>query len=111
MSAIQDYDRDLLDQLEKWNGALLNDASQDGQKQQKKGTKKSSQAATDLIVVKNPNNPYPVYQLLLKSEMFTTDELIGAMEFLSRADLRLKSTGQNPKFILEEAIFFICDQK
>jgi len=111
MPALQDYDRDLLNQLEKWNGALLNDANQDGQKQKKKGTKKSSLAAADLIVVKNPNNPYPVYQMLLKSEMFTTDELISAMEFLSKTDLKLKSTGQNPKFLLEEAIFFICGQK
>jgi hypothetical protein len=33
------------------------------------------------------------------------------MEHLSKADLRLKSTGQNPKLILEEAIFFICQSK
>jgi DNA polymerase-3 subunit delta len=111
MPALQDYDRDFLNQLEKWNSVLLSDDNQDDHKQKKKGKKSSGQAAVDLIVVKNPNNPYPVYQLLLKSEMFTTEELISAMDFLSKTDLRLKSTGQNPKFLLEEAIFFICGQK
>ncbi len=111
MSAIQDYDRDLLNQSEKWNGTLLRNAKQNGQKQQKKGAKQGRQTVADLIVAKNPNNPYPVYQMLLKSEMFTTNELISAMAFLSKTDLRLKSTGQNPKFILEEAIYFICDSQ
>ena len=48
--------------------------------------------------------------MLLKSERFTMDELIAVFESLSQADLRLKSTGQSHRLILEKAIFFICQK-
>jgi DNA polymerase-3 subunit delta len=59
------------------------------------------------VIVKNPNNPYPVYQMLKKSERFTKQELLAALNHLSEADLRLKSTGQNPRMVLEDMIFRI----
>lgn len=108
MPAIQAYDRDLLSQLETWDSMLLKDLDKDNQRPKKKGTKKRSKPVTDLVIAKAPKNPYPVYQMLLKSEKFTTDELIDVLETLSQADLRLKSTGQNPKLILEEVIFRIA---
>jgi DNA polymerase III delta subunit len=49
-----------------------------------------------------------VYQLFLSAENYTKQELLQAFEHLSRADLRIKSSGDNRRLILEEAIFNIC---
>ena len=62
---------------------------------------------TDLLILKSPKSPYPVYMMLKQSENFTKKELTHALESLREADLRLKSTGQNPKLILEGAVFKI----
>jgi DNA polymerase-3 subunit delta len=103
--AIQKYDRELLDPQEAWDGMMLKTAGGDNQNGD---AKKKRKPATDLVIVKSPKNPYPVYQMLLKSEGFTADELVAALECLSQADLRLKSTGQRPKLILEATILRIC---
>ena len=108
MPAIIEHDADLLNQIAEWENLNAKDADSEAGKSKKKGTKKKSAWATDLLIVKNPNNPYPVYQLLLKSDKFTKETLILAFEALSEADRRLKSTGQNPKLILEDAILKIC---
>jgi len=108
MSAIQAYDADLLGQFETWDQMLSKQTGKDNQRSKNKNTKKKSRPITDLVIAKNPKNPYPVYQMLLKSEMFTTDELITVLESLGQTDLRLKSTGQKPRLILEKLIFFIC---
>ncbi len=108
MPAIQAYDRELLNQLEAWDGVMLKSAGANDERIPKGGPKKKRKPVTDLEIVKNPKNPYPVYQMLLKSERFTTGDLVAAFECLSQADLRLKSTGQRPKLILEEAILRIC---
>ena len=97
MPAIKEYDKDLLSRLEDWESMLSKNVNAVKRK-----------AATDLLVAQNPNNPYPVYQMLLRSERFTTNELIEDLKRLSEADLRLKSTGGNPKIILEKVIFHIC---
>lgn len=70
--------------------------------------KKKKKPATDLIVVKNPNNPYPVFQQFLKSKKYSKQDLCTAFETLSAADVKLKTTGQSPSVVLEEAIFKIC---
>ncbi|MGD9334477.1 MAG: hypothetical protein PVJ50_05765, partial [Desulfobacterales bacterium] len=73
--------------------------------------KKKTSPVTDLVIARNPRNPYPVYQMLLKSERFSTDELIAVLESLSQTDLSLKSTGQNPKLLLQKLILFICQEQ
>lgn len=108
MPAIQAYDSDLLNELTAWDRFLSKDIEQDDQGEKKKRSKKKYQPATDLIISRHPQNPYPVFQMLLKSEMFTTKDLIAVLEVLSQADLKLKSTRQSPKLILEEVIFRIC---
>ncbi len=110
MPSIQAYDADILGQFETWDRMLSKDTGKDNQRFKKKGSKKKSRPVTDLVVAKNTKNPYPVYQMLLKSERFTMDELIAVFESLSQADLRLKSTGQSHRLILEKAIFFICQK-
>ncbi len=76
-------------------------------KPQKDG-KKKEKADTDLLIAKNPNNPYPMFQSLLQAENFTGKELIQALETASMADIRLKTTTLNPKIVLEEMIIRIC---
>jgi DNA polymerase-3 subunit delta len=102
--AIQNYDRTLLEHLEGWEG-LLAVASDDMTERAKK---KSSKIRTDLMILKNPQNPYPVYQLLLKSDRFAKSELLSAVEHLHQADLKLKRSGQRPQLILEEFILKLC---
>jgi len=70
--------------------------------------KKKKKPATDLIVVKNPNNPYPVFQQFLHSRKYSKKDLFAAFEILSAADVKLKTTGQSPAVILENAVFKIC---
>lgn len=103
MPAIQEHDRALLDQIKSWENQEADDQSTT-----KKAKKKKDTWMSDLMIVKNPNSPIPVYKLLQNSERFTKDEIIAAFEILSEADKRLKSTGQNPKIILEQAIIRIC---
>ena len=108
MPAVQRYDRDILNQLREWDELLSINAGMNKSRSEKAGKKKEKSAATDLVIAKNSQNPYPVYQMLLKSEKFTTYELIAAFEKLSEADLRLKSTRQGQKLVLEQAILSIC---
>ena len=108
MPAVQKYDRDILNQLQKWDDTLSKKKEVNKSRSEKVGKKKKKPTATDLVIAKNSQNPYPVYQMLLKSEKFTTNELIAAFEKLSEADLRLKSTRQSQKLVLEQAILGIC---
>jgi len=64
--------------------------------------------ASDLMIAKNPNNPYPVFQQFLHSRKYTKKELLAAFVVLNHADVKLKSTGQKPVNVLEEAVFKIC---
>ena len=111
MPLIKKYDTALLQKIEDWGKILLKDVDTGDQKDQKKKRKKKSKSVTDILIAKNPNNPYPVYKIMQKSVKFSKKDLLASMEHLSEADLRLKSSGQNQKLILEEAIFFICQSK
>jgi DNA polymerase-3 subunit delta len=106
--AIIEYDRFLMDQIDKWHD-MLNAATISPSKQTLvKSKKKKRKPVTDLIIAKNPKNAYPVYQLFKKSENFSKEELLSAMESLNAADKTLKSSGQNPKLVLEKVILSIC---
>jgi DNA polymerase III delta subunit len=100
-------DRSLLEVKREWQtqqNALENpSAARPTIKQNKKKPK------TDLIIVKSPNNPYPVYQLFQKAGKFSAAELRRAYAKLGAVDQRLKSSGDHPRLILEEAILQICD--
>ena len=111
MPAMQAFDKVLLNQLEDWEGRVsghgkISPESEKAKSSEKKKPKKSK-LTTDLGIVKNPNNPYPVYQMLKKSERFTKQELLAALNHLSETDLRIKSLGQNPKIVLEDLLFRI----
>jgi len=112
MPAIQAFDKGLLNQLEDWENRVSDHGKMKPKEEKathaEKKKSKKGKWITDLVIVKNPNNPYPVYQMLKKSERFTKQELLAVLNHLSEADLRLKSTGQNPKMVLEDMIFRIC---
>ena len=101
-------DKEILAQIESWEQAISNEDNSDNKRKTKKGGKK---AVTDLLIARNPQNAYPVYQMFLKSESFTRDELIDAFELLNQTDTQLKSSAQNPVLILEKALLGICQPK
>ncbi|MDA3897145.1 MAG: hypothetical protein PF482_13475 [Desulfobacteraceae bacterium] len=99
--AIVKYDEELIEKISFYQEAVKGNFDlQD--------TKKKKKPATDLIVVKNPNNPYPVFQQFLRSKNYSKQDLFMAFEILSAADVKLKTTGQPPPVVLEDAVFKIC---
>jgi DNA polymerase-3 subunit delta len=107
LPAVRKYDKNILDRVTAWQDILSTDTGREGA-MTKKASKKKQPAATELLIAKNPQNPYPVYQMFKKSEKFTEEQLFHTMESLNRADLRIKTSVQNKKLILEEAIIKIC---
>ncbi|MFA5812867.1 MAG: hypothetical protein WC956_11160, partial [bacterium] len=53
-------------------------------------------------------HPYVVYQALKNADRFTRSELAGYLEMLVRIDLALKSTGQEPRLLLERFLLAVC---
>jgi DNA polymerase-3 subunit delta len=53
-------------------------------------------------------NPYGDYMCLLRAERFSMKQLRRYMDGLHDADLRLKSSGGNPRVVLERAILGLC---
>ncbi len=102
MPAVVKYDKDMLHAAESLD-ALFDE--------KKSEEKKKKPGKTDLIISKNPNNPYPVFQSLIKSENFSKEELLTSLETLGQADLRLKTSPLSHKIVLEDAIIKICRRK
>ena len=103
---LQASDQALAVEITAWNDSLA-DA---GQKTslQGAGKKKAAKAATDLVLVKNPRSLYPVFQLLLRAANFSLAELLRAVEILNTLDLKLKTSAQNPRLLIEVALLEIC---
>ena len=106
--AIVEYDRNLIGQLDKWQTMLTAETISQKTGSAKKGKKTKNKATTDLLIAKNPKNPYPIYLLLKKSDGFSRDALISAVEILAEADKKLKTSSQSAKLVLEKAILGIC---
>ena len=105
MASVQSYNKELLKQIEDWENMLSGNMDGGTQRKKKKRETKKRKPVTDIEI---PDNPYPVYKMLIKSEKFTKNELIDDIEHLSQADFRLKYTKQRARIILEEAILWIC---
>ena len=104
---IQKYDNALQNRLNGWEKAVSENENEEETKPKKK-KKKQTGFTTDLLIVKNPNSLYPVYQTFLNAEKFSKAELLSAVKTLETTDLQLKSSRHNPKLILEKAIRSIC---
>jgi len=101
--AVVDYDQRLKAQVSGWEETLTAGASpQSGPK------KKAAKTVNDLLIARNPKNPYPVFQLFNKAERFSMPELLSFIELLEKADQRLKTTSLAPRLVLEETILSIC---
>ncbi len=72
------------------------------------GEKPKKAASSDLVLVKNPKSPFPVFQTLKKADNFSLPALASAMVDLSETDLRMKSSGQNPHMLLEAFLIGLC---
>jgi DNA polymerase-3 subunit delta len=55
-----------------------------------------------------PKTPFPAYQSLKNAGRFTRAELAGYLEMLVGIDLALKSTGQEPRLLLERFLLAVC---
>jgi len=53
-------------------------------------------------------HPFVVYQALKNAGRFTRAELAGYLELLLRTDLALKTTGQDPRLLLERLLIRVC---
>ncbi len=75
----------------------------------KRATGKSS-AAGDLLLVSNPQNAYPLWQIFQKSGNFSSGDLQQAMMCLSDLELRLKSSALDAKTAFDAFIITICSK-
>ncbi len=106
-----EYDRKIADAAAAQNGQQTADteqASGQGAGKKKKKTKAAAKKQSDLVIVKNPNNPYPIYQGFLQADRFSASEIRGFIIKLHDADVRLKTSGSTPGAVLEELVLHIC---
>lgn len=75
------------------------------------GKKRKKPASSDLVLAKNPKSPFPVFQTLKKADNFSLEALKWAIINLSETDLRMKSTGQDPRLLLEAFLIGLCRRK
>jgi DNA polymerase III subunit delta len=114
LPALQAHDAMLINRLGEWEARLnskseSNDLPQDKKKKKSDpAEKKTAQPATDLLLVKQPASPYPLYLLMQKSDRFSRTDLIQAIIGLDLANLSLKSSGLNPELIIERTLLKVC---
>jgi DNA polymerase-3 subunit delta len=102
MPAIQAFDKQIQEAAAAWWPAS---------KGQGEGKAGGSKASSEIALAPNPNNPYPVYQTMLKSERYTQSELARSLALLNQTDLRLKSSGQDASIVLKKTILDICGRQ
>ena len=56
-------------------------------------------------------HPFVVYQALKNAGRFTRGELADGLELLVRTDLALKTTGQEPRLLLERLLIRLCGHR
>jgi DNA polymerase-3 subunit delta len=101
MPAVVAYDDHSREQTAGWHDASINRAEKG------RGKKREIQ---DVALAANPKSPYPVYQTLVKSDNYTLQELVESLGLLNRADLRLKSTGQDAAMVVRQTVMAICSK-
>ena len=99
-------DEELLSTLAQWERSLEGEGGAGTAQGKGKGKKKP---ATDLLIAPNPKNGYPVFQLFLKSDLFTFHSLCRVMAELAELDYQLKTSSDgDPNLLLEAFIINIC---
>lgn len=64
----------------------------------------------DLLLASNPKNPYPVFQIFLKSENFPLSVLNQALVFISNLDYEMKTSAIDAKTQMENFIIQFCSK-
>jgi DNA polymerase-3 subunit delta len=105
MPALMAFDQSLTALTEEWSDTLKAPppAAERGKRKAK-----AKALATDLVLAKSPQSAYPVYQLLLKADKFSLDELLNALTMAQQADRRLKGGRLDPALVLEDLLLSIC---
>ena len=111
LPVVQKFDAEMLETLDQWQKTLDGPIIDEAKPGKKKRGKKKPQVKSDLIIARYPHNPYPIFQLFLHAENFSLKDLLQAYEYLSIADLRVKSGSDNKRLILEEVILKIGRQR
>ena len=96
---VQAADESFADLMENWN-ALADPRN--------KPSKRKKKPSSDLVLARNPKSPFPVFQTLKKADNFSLEELTAAVDSLSQTDLRMKSTGQDSRLLLEALLIGLC---
>jgi DNA polymerase-3 subunit delta len=100
LPAVRAHDDRIQQRIEQWQAS--NEANTSS------AVKKS---AAEMRIASNPRNPYPVYQMFVKSDRFTHRSLVAALFRLNRADLMLKSSGRDAALVLQSHVLEICGDK
>ena len=96
--ALKAWEERLSEALSQWDAALAD--PKDGRRRKA--------PTSDLLLAKASRSPYPLYQLFRKADRFRPEELADAMGRLAEVDQLLKSSGKNPRLVLESTILAIC---
>ena len=56
-------------------------------------------------------HPFVVYQALKNAGRFGREELASCLELLLRTDLALKTTGRDPRLLLERVLIALCGSR
>jgi DNA polymerase-3 subunit delta len=114
LPALQAHDAILIERLGEWEVRLHpkpESKMPPVEKKKKKSApteKKAAAPATDLLLIKQPANPYPLFLMMQKADRFTQTELIAAIIGIDEVNLSLKSSKLNPELILDNMILKIC---
>ncbi|MEJ2096538.1 MAG: hypothetical protein P8Y38_05235, partial [Deltaproteobacteria bacterium] len=105
---MMDRDQTFIRQMTAWEPGFEENTAKAQNKAAGKPTFKRGAAEGGLLLVSNPKNAYPVYKSMQKSNGFTLEALLKALEVLSRADVALKSTDHPPGAVLAGVVISIC---
>ncbi len=107
LPVISQADNVLLEEIERWNDMFgMEDAAEAGEQKAKKA-KARKMFSTELAIAKNPNNLYPIMQILRQAGNFSAKELTMAITHLHQADRRIKTSPVEAKLVVEKAIIDI----
>jgi DNA polymerase-3 subunit delta len=103
---LKDHEASLSEDTDAWRRTI--DGDPDSKDGGGKSSRRKKSPASDLYFTRPAKSPYPVFKLFLKSDRFCREELVNALESLLDADGRIKSTGTDPRLVLERVILGIC---
>jgi DNA polymerase III subunit delta len=109
------FQNDVIPEIRQYDHALLNHFNENEyffwEKSDAEHVSQKQKISSDLILLKKDQHPYAVYILFLKADIFEENEISMALMNLSQADAAMKTSGQRPTSILQEAIIKICRPK